>query len=350
MTRHPAGLPQPARSGRGIRGRSLLGLGAAAGAVALTLAACGGAGPGGTVSSTVTIAAVPGIDTAPLYLAQKDGYFAAAGLAHVRIKSYSSQSAELAALQGGQADIAASDYGNIFYSQSQNPDLRVLADGYDATQGVLEILTMPGSPITSPADLAGQHVGVPNGDVLRGLVAPNPVSLETAAAAQVLSNYLGNSVETVHWEPMPQQQEITELENGQLPAVLVSEPYIYTAQSQVGAVAVMDAYSGSTAGLPLTGYVAMKGWVGENPAAVADFQAALARAQTQASMTGQVQQVLPKTTGMSAEDAALSSIGTYPTSTSAINLERVVRLMSNSHMIKASKLLLPSSMLVAPGK
>jgi NitT/TauT family transport system substrate-binding protein len=86
--------------------------------------------------------------------------------------------------------------------------------------------------------------------------------------------------------------------------------------------------------LPLTGYVATKAWVKDNPAAVVDFQAAMASAQTQASMTGQVQQILPKTTGMSVADADLSTIGSYPISTSAINLERVVRLMSNFNMIK----------------
>ncbi|MGH3305488.1 MAG: hypothetical protein ACRDOK_28265, partial [Streptosporangiaceae bacterium] len=69
----------------------------------------------------------------------------------------------------------------------------------------------------------------------------------------------------------------------------------------------------------------------------ADFQAAIASAQTQASMTSQVQQILPKTTGMSVADADLSTIGSYPTVTSAINLERVVRLMSNFNMIKSGQ-------------
>ncbi len=336
----------PFQSGRGFRARHLP---AAAAALTVLLAAgCAGGGPGGTVSSTVTIAAIPGVDTAPLYLAQRDGIFTAAGLTHVVIHSYSSDSAELSAVANGQADIAASDYGDIFYAQSQNPDLRILADGYDATAGVLEVITLPGSSITSPVDLANQRVGVPDDQVLPE-DSGDPISLDAAAAAQVLTTYLGNDVGSVTWVPMSQQQEIAALENHQdgLAAILVSEPYIYEAESQFGATEVLDACSGSTASLPLTGYVASKSWVSQNPAAAADFQAAIAKAQTEAAMTGQVQQVLPKTTGMSVVDADLSTIGSYPTSISTVSLERVTRLMSDFNMFKAAPPKVPR-MIVKP--
>jgi len=300
------------------------------------------------VTGPVIIAAVPGIDTAPLYLAQKDGDFAAAGLRNVVIKSYTSESAELAALQSGKADIAASDYGDIFFAQANSPDLRVLADSYDASAGVLEILTMPGSNISSPADLQGQPIGVPNDQLVIGPGSNHAVSLETAAATQVLTNYLGNGALSMNWKPMSQQQEISQLQRGVLPAVLVSEPYIYEAQSQFGAVEVLDAYSGSTAGMPLTGYVATSSWVTHNAAAVADFQAAIGNAQANASMTGQVQQLLPRTTGMTAADADLSTIGTYPTSTSVTGLERVVRLLANTNVIAKNPPAVPP-MIVKPG-
>jgi NitT/TauT family transport system substrate-binding protein len=328
-----AGNPLLNRS-RGVRARYLVA--AAAGLAVLCSAGCSGtASAGGTVSSTVTIAAVPGVDDAPIYLAKKEGLFAAAGLKNVVIKSYASASAELSALQSAQADIAASDYGAIFYQQSQSHDLRILADGYDAGAGVLEILTLPGSAINSPIDLAGQKVGLPSDSVLPSLRSSgDPISLDAAAATQVLTNYLGNGAESVQWDPMSQPQEIRDLEQHRVKAILVSEPYIYQAESQAGATEILDACSGSTSSLPLSGYVAMNAWVKDNPNAVADFQQALARAQTAASITGQVQQLLPSATGMSAQDADLITIGSYPTSTSALGLERVVRLMSNFNMIE----------------
>jgi NitT/TauT family transport system substrate-binding protein len=347
MRHDPVGAGEPARSGRRLRARRLVG--AAAGLAVVTAAGCSTAGTaGGPVSATITIAAIPGIDTAPLYLAQKNGYFAAKGLSHVVIKTFPSESAELTALQGGQADIAASDYGDIFYAQSQGSDLRVLADSYDAAPGVLEIIALPGT-VTSPAELQGKPIGVPNDQLVSSPGANHPVSLETAAATQVLSNYLGNAALAMNWQPMSQQQEITALERHRLPAVLVSEPYIYQAASQLGAVEVLDAYSGSTAGMPLTGYVAMNAWVKHNPDAVADFQAAIAQAQTQASMTGQVQQLLPKAAGMTVTEADLSTIGTYPTSTSVTGLERVVRLLASNHLIALNHAPKVPPMIVKPG-
>jgi NitT/TauT family transport system substrate-binding protein len=355
MRHDPVGAPEPARSGRCLRARLLLG---AVGLAVVTAAGCSSAASaGGPVSGTITIAAIPGMDTASLYLAQKDGYFAAEGMSHVIIKTYTSESAALTALQNGQASIAASDYGDIFYAQSQTPNLKVLADSYDAAPGVLEILTMPGSRITSPADLAGQTIGVPNDQQLPNYQklpvsgSDHPVSLETAAATQVLTNYLGNAALSggLNWEPMSQQQELAALQNHSLPAVLVSQPYIYEAESDFGAVEVLDAYSGSTAGLPLTGYVATNAWVSHNAAAVADFQAAIGKAQTQATMTGQVQQLLPQATGMTALQADLSTIGTYPTSTSVTGLERVVRLLTGDNLVPLSNAPAVPPMIVKPG-
>jgi len=339
MRLDPAGIPLLSRSQRAVTARHLLA--AACGLALLLVAGCSGSGSaGGSGSSTVTIAVVPGIDSAPVYLAAKEGLFAAAGLGHVVIKSEPTQAAELSALQANQANIAASDYGSIFYSQAQNPDLRILADGYDATVGVLEVLTLPGSSITSPVKLAGQQIGLPEDGVLSGLTktrTDGPLSLDAAAATEVLSNYLGNNATSVQWVPMSQQQEVAELQAHQLKAILVSEPYIFQAERDLGAVEVFDACSGSTAELPLSGYVAMDAWVKDNPTAVADFQSAIASANANASMTGQVQQILPHATGMTVEDADLVTIGTYPTTTSVSGLDRVVRLMTNYNMIAESQ-------------
>ena len=350
----PVGVPLLNLRRRASRARGPL---AAASGLALLLAAgcSSSASPGGAVSNTITIAAEPGVADAPLYLAQKKGLFAAEGLAHVVIKSYSSQQAELSALQTAQADIAASDYGNVFVQQAQNHDLRILADGYDATQGVLEILTLPGSPITSPADLVtkGVKIGIPDDDVLSGpeVAGSGPPSLDASAAADVIRTYVGIAqAGSLKWKPMPQQQEVNELRNGTLQAILVSEPYIYQAESKLGAVEVLDAGSGATAGLPLLGYVAMNAWVRENPAAVADFQAAIAKAQSDASLAGQVEGVLPGATRttihMSAQEADLITVGSYPTTTSGESLNQVTTLLTGDDPVMKDVKFGVSAMLV----
>jgi NitT/TauT family transport system substrate-binding protein len=339
MRLDPAGVPLLNRGRRAIRARCVL---AAVSGLALLLAAgCSNAGsPGGAVSSTVVIAAVPGVSDAAIYLAQKDGLFAAEGLQHVRIENEPNQAAVVNALQSGHADIAASDYGNIFYAQSQSShDLRILADGYDATAGSLEILTLPGSSITSPARLANTNVtvGMPSDDLVTGLKgssgAGKPESLDQAAATQVLKNFVGNAATSVQWKSESQQQEVNDLGSHKLQAILVSEPYIYQAESTLGAAEVLDAFSGETAGLPLLGYVALNAWVGRYPGAVADFQAAIAKAQADASLAGQVQGVLHSAAGMSVQDADLITVGTYPASTSIEKLQSVVLLMNDLGLV-----------------
>ena len=356
MRLDPAGVPLLNLGRRAIRARCLL---AAGSGLALLLAAgCGNSGsPGGAVSSTVVIAAVPGVSDAAIYLAQKDGLFAAEGLDHVTIdSSYSSQSQVMNALTSGNADIAASDYGNIFYRQAQSGHLRILADGYDATTGSLEMLTYPDSPIQNPAELTkakynpSLKIGVPEDDDLpKGAISPDsgiPQSLDVAAAATVLTNFVENAADSITWVAMSQQQEIRELQHHQLEAILLSEPYVYEAESELSAVEVLDACSGETAGLPLLGYVAQSSWVKQNSGAVADFQAALAKAQADASLAGQVQKILPSAVpGMTVQDADLITVGTYPTSTSVQALQSVVNLMSDERMLSGATVSV-SSMLV----
>ncbi len=331
MRLHPAGISLPSRRRR-VPGTRLL-LAGAAGLAVLLATGCGSSSGGTGASSAIKIAVVPGIADAPIYLAQHDGIFSAAGL-NVQVVSYSSDAAELSALQQGQVDIAASDYGTIFATEEQRAtsDLRILADGYDATSGVLAVLTMPGSSIKTPLDLEGQRVGVPGYDAL-GKTAGHPISLESAAANQALFSYLAANSNTVTWVPMSQTAELQALKSGQLKAILVSEPYVYEAES-FGAVEVLDAASGSTANLPLSGYVATDAWVKSHGSAVAAFQSALPQAQSQAAMAAPMQQTLQASVGMTKEEAGMVTIGTFPTSTNASDLDRVTRLMFEANLLK----------------
>jgi NitT/TauT family transport system substrate-binding protein len=281
------------------------------------------ASPDGTV--TITVAATPGIDDAPLYLATKNGLFTSAGLV-VKIKPYQSVSQELQALTQGQVDVAAGDYVDFFYAQAaKRADLRVVADGYHAAPGVMEVLTLPSSGITTPQDLAGKTIGTPEPQLIP--VQKNvPYSLETVATQSVLKND-GVNLTHITWRPLPSGDLISALANRQVQAILIQEPYIYKAESQLGATEVLDSCSGATASLPLSGYFALGAFAHKNLDALQDFRSALQGAQADAVQPGPVEAVLAQHSGMSMDIASLVTVGAYPTSLDAASLQRVADLM-----------------------
>jgi NitT/TauT family transport system substrate-binding protein len=357
MTPDPAGSLARARRGP-VRTRCLIAV--AAGITLLLAAGCSGGGNGTTaVSGTITIAAVPGVDDAPLWLAQTNQLFSAAGLT-VKINTVSSNAAAVAEVADGQADIASSDYGNILAYQaangSNNP-LYLLADGYDAGTGTAEILVRPGG-ITSPAKL--KTIGIPsqdtiatknaaptNGDPVTTVGGGLPSSLDALAASAQISDYLLDAPLTLRWKALPEPQEISELQSGQLPAVLLTQPYVYQAEATYGDVELTDVFTGQTAGLPLSGYVARSSWAKQNPAAVADFRSALDNAQTAASSVGPIQQTLQAPPiSMIRADADMVSLGSYPTVTLGLEIARVALLMKDADIVTADA----NSLMTLPGK
>jgi NitT/TauT family transport system substrate-binding protein len=339
-----------------VRSRHLW-LAAAAAMSVLLAAGCSNGGGGGTpVSATVTVAAVPGVNDAPLWLAQEKGLFTAEGL-HVKINTVDSDAAAIAEVENGQAQIAASDYGNIVARQAisnlqtHKGQLHLLADGYDAGTGNVEILVRDSSdPITNPAELKGKTIGIPSeltidtpatGSVSATNTAPPttvragyPSSLDAVAASQDLSNYLLDVSLVVNWKPMPEQQEINELASGQVPAVLLTQPYVYEAEAKFGAIELTDAFGGQTASMPLSGYVSLYSWAKGNSAAVADFTSALDSANSRASTMGPIQDVLQTSPiSLTKAYADMASLGTYPTAVSSDEIERVTQLMTNAGIV-----------------
>jgi NitT/TauT family transport system substrate-binding protein len=304
--------------------------------VALLASGCrvvGAGAAGAATNQTITVAVVPGVGNAPLYVAARDGLFTQHGV-HVVIKQYAALGSVAQALSSGKAQVASGDYTSFLYEESLNQlSLRLVADGYDATQNMTEILTLPGSAITGPADLEGKTVATPlePGPQVITNSTSLPYDIETLAAQSVLQSD-GVSPSSVNWKPTPVQDMISELRTGAVNAILVTEPYVFKAKSQLGAQEVVDAGSGVAAGLPLTGYFSLRSYARANSAALGAFRAALLQAQGDAAVRGPVQAVLPGSTGMTSQDAVLVTLGTYPTFLSIGQVQRVAQLMFEAGM------------------
>jgi NitT/TauT family transport system substrate-binding protein len=303
--------------------------------IALASGCSAGGSTGAMGSGSLTVAVVPGIESAPLSVAAQEGLFRQHGL-NVTVKDYSSVSAAYQALASDQVQFAFGDYTDFFYEQdTDHVSLRLIADGYDAAANSMEILTLPHSTVTTAQHLddAGNVATPPSALPSTSLATTTgqPYNIETLAADEVLQDD-GVSTSTISWDAMPEQDEIAALRNHQVVAILATEPYILEAEEQLGAVEVADVSSGVTSGLPMAGYFSLASYANANPANVQAFQAALDQAQADCAQRGPVQGVLPDLTDITSDDAALVTLGTYPTSLNAGQVQRVAALMYDAGM------------------
>jgi NitT/TauT family transport system substrate-binding protein len=286
------------------------------------------------VTGTISVGATPGVGDVPLYLARQNGVFRRAGIT-VNIINYSSISDELRDLQAGKIQVAFGDYANMFYAEAHavaaggKNGLRmvVLADGYDAAPNTMEVLTLPNSNIVTPKNLRGKTIGTTAPQLMPTSTTGQPYSLETVATQSVLNND-NVDLSRVHWQPLTTGASlISALASQRVNAILATEPTIFEAESQLGAVPVLDSSTGATANLPLDGYFALRSYAKTSHALLTAFRSALETGQADASQAAPVRSTLQGSVGMSVADASLVTLGTYPTSMNASNLQRVVSLM-----------------------
>src|SRR5690349_6302401 len=139
------------------------------GFLAVTLLAVGctsAIGPTATGTTSITVAVTSGADNAPLVIAVKEGLFREHGL-NVVVKTYPSLRPEFQALKKGSVDIAAGDYADFLYQEAVGKaSLHLVADGYDATSSVMEVLSLPGSGITTPRSLVNKVIATPEPELI----------------------------------------------------------------------------------------------------------------------------------------------------------------------------------------
>jgi NitT/TauT family transport system substrate-binding protein len=281
----------------------------------------------------LTVAVVPGIDNVPLTVAVKDGLFSHQGIG-VSVRDYPSLADVYNALADGKADVAAGDYTSFFYSIAKsNAQLRLITDGYDASTGTMQILALPSSGITSPQDLVGKVVATPPAPQTSMFSTTFPYSIDTLAAQSVLQAD-GVTPDDVTWRQMPENDMIGALKAHQVNAILVTEPLIVQAETDLGAEEVLDACSGVTANLPLSGYFTTASFAKHHSAAVQAFRAALTTAQSDSAMRGNIQSVL-RDEHMSALESDLVNLGQYPTFLNVGQVQRIADLMYDTGMISA---------------
>jgi NitT/TauT family transport system substrate-binding protein len=294
----------------------------------LVIAGCGGSGAPkasstGPEKTQLTVAALPVVDDAPLFLAIKNGYFKQQGLT-VKPEVIAQSTLALPDLLHGSVDIVGGgNYVSYFEGQAKGTfSLQVLVAGVACKTGSFGILAMPGSGITGPAGLAGKTVAVN--------LTNNIQTLTTNAVLKAD----GVNTATVKYVAIPFPDMAAALKAGRVNAISVVEPFLSGAEHSIGARAVMSECTGPTANFPLSGYFATRAWTQKYPRTAAAFQRAMAQAQAFADANPDaVKQILPTYTKVSAQAAGGITLGTFPATMVAAQLQRVADLMRSGGLL-----------------
>jgi NitT/TauT family transport system substrate-binding protein len=307
---------------------------AAAGSLAIALAAAACSGSSAATSSATTAAhpektnivvgALPVVDSAGLYLAEKEGYFRQAGL-NVAITPITASPKAIPFMESGKVDIVAgANYVSFFQAQAAGKgQFKLLVDGTACSDDTFQILSAAGSRITSPASLAGKTIAV---NVLNNI---QTLLTNTSLAAA------GVNPASVHYVPVPFPKMAQALADGKVDAISVVEPFITSAELSIAAESVMSTCTGPTANFPMSGYFVTQKWAQQYPNTARAFQAAMARGQALADASrSAVEQILPSyINGLSPEQSAVVNLGQFPTALNETHLARVGSLMISGGLV-----------------
>lgn len=214
---------------------------------------------------------MPVADAAGLYIAQGQGLFAAEGL-HVTIDSIVSGADATKGQNAGTYDITT---GNaVSYIQAQvthKANLEIVAEGSLMQPDDQALYTIPGSPITTVADLKGRKIGV-----------NVPDNIGTLLISSVLQEH-GLSPHEVHFVAMPFPAMEQALDNHVIDAAWLPEPFGSADSASMGVQELCDLDQGAMQDFPVSWYVVTKAWAKKYPRTLEAFLDALRQGQQIAS-------------------------------------------------------------------
>jgi NitT/TauT family transport system substrate-binding protein len=311
----------------------------AAGIPVLALAACSGGGASGDSASgpppevaSIVLDVVPTGDTAGIYIAQDDGYFARQGLT-VKIVPVNGAQYGLGDLQTGTAQLiegnyvsfilaqiagrfAAPDPANATATEPSRPiDMRIIADTSQMQPGNQALYVMPDAPYKTVQDLARDHATV-------GVNALHNVGTLLLGSLLVSNGHPVTAVRQV-LETLPDLPRL--LAEGKIAAAWLPEPLGTEAEQEYGATPLADFDQGALQNFPIGTIAGTTSWVRSHPDTVAAFLRALQQGQQVADTNrAAVEQALVKNGVVpSALIAATMTLPSYPLAMDVPEMQRV---------------------------
>jgi NitT/TauT family transport system substrate-binding protein len=272
---------------------------------------------GNLEKADITVDDFPSVDSAGLYIAEMDGYFADEGLNVTINQAYASQDT-VSAIEDGKADISSADY--VTYLDNELLDhkqLRIIAEASTLQPNQLTMLVAPGSKIVKVKQLAGKTIAVAGHDDIATLLIDSLLTENDVPLKEV-------TVEPGYQLPaIPALLTQHKIDAGPVP-----EPFVSEGEEQFGVQQIADLDQGSTENFPIQGFAVTQAWARQNPNTLRAFVAALSAGQQVADTDRRaVEQAIEKFLHVPAMTAAVIALPDFPLSVDPQELQRVLSTM-----------------------
>ncbi|WP_417555271.1 ABC transporter substrate-binding protein [Microbacterium sp.] len=229
---------------------------AVAAIAALVLTGCtdsdapaGGPADGGSSAADLTpvkVGVIPIADTAPLYLGDKQGFFEDEGL-DLTIETATGGAAIVPAVVSGDYQFGFSNQLSLMVAADQGLKIKMVSSAVattgDTSKDMGAVISKADSGISSPADLAGKKV------------SSNSVGNINDTAVRSVVDEAGADSSTISFVEVPFPDAIAAVENDQVDAAFVVEPFV-TAALDEGLNVVTYAYADFDPKLDIAAYFA----------------------------------------------------------------------------------------------
>lgn len=283
------------------------------------------AGGGGTTN--VTVGVIPILDVAPIYLGQKQGFFAKHGLS-LTLKTAQGGAAIVPAVVSGQYQFGFSNMTSLIIASTKGLPLKVVANG-DASTGVqgkdFGGVIVPGnSSIKSAKELAGKTVAV---NTLQNI---NDTTVRESVRKA------GGDPKSVKFVELAFPDMLAALSSHRVAAAQVVEPFLSAGLAQ-GDRLVASNYVDTADKLTIAGYFTTTKEISAKPDLVKNFTAAVNESLTYADgHPAEVRNIVTTYTKITAAQAAKMTLPRWPIEVNTASVQKLADLAKQDGLISST--------------
>lgn len=271
----------------------------------------------------VTVGVIPIADTAAIYLGDDQGFFEDEGL-DLTIETATGGAAIVPAVVSGDYQFGFSNTLSLMVAADQGLDIKMVSSAVattgDTSKDMGAVITKADSGISSPADLAGKTV------------SSNSVGNINDTAVRTVVDEAGGDSSTIKFVEVPFPDAIAAVENDQVDAAFVVEPFI-TSALDAGLEVVSYAYAEFDPKLDIAAYFAL-GDV--DPDLLEKFQTAMTKSLEYADANPDaVREIMATYTKTDPAVLAEITLPKYPTEMDRASIEKLAAAAQEYGVLKA---------------